>query len=768
MMPTMEASYQQFGVDGDDSEETPQEIGAMIHIVPESGRAARWNHIEDLDSFFSRNYLYHQKHGFACMMLQEIFELVQFIFVLLFSTFLLHCVDYSILFRDKVPGSDPTHKTTLMDAIIPADEWLGKVTFTWWFVFFVAVVFWLIRAIRVVYHLFQYWNIKAFFNSALKINDNDLDNVTWHEVQSRIREVQLEQQMCIHKKDLSELDIYHRILRFKNYTVAMVNKSLLPVKLNIPLLGEIVFFSHGLKYNINFLLFWGPWSPFENNWHLKEDFKKVNKRQELAHLLSKQITYLAIANLVFCPLVLLWQILYSFFNYVEVLKREPGSLGSRCWSQYGRVYLRHFNELDHELNARLNRAYRPASKYMNIFTSPLMTVIAKNIVFVAGALLAVLLTLTIYDEDVLTVEHVLTTMTILGGVIAGFRVLIPDENLVWCPENLMTAVLAQAHYLPDSWRGNAHTTRVRNEFSQLFQYKATYLLTELLSPIVTPIILYFYLRPRAVDIVDFFRNFTVEVVGVGDVCSFALMDVRRHGNPTWHTTVAPMQHVDPPNQYSQAEDGKTELSLIHFTKTNPKWRPPQEAEMFVNALKEQTRDPTNILTVETINAAVVPTAALYGENSLSSIGIGLSGILPRPNAPPSTMPATIDTGPISTPSTVHMRSSRAEGPIGSERPLPYGSHVGVSNPSLGASLVGQTGDNSFIPTESVDLTVTDMSLSTLYLHELHHRQLRRRGYHDSTAAWNRQHHSPLGFVITPQSQERTPLLHAASASHRPS
>ena len=50
--------------------------------------------------------------------------------------------------------------------------------------------------------------------------------------------------------------------------------------------------------------------------------------------------------------------------------------------------------------------------------------------------------------------------------------LIPDENLVWCPENLMTAVLAQAHYFPDSWRGNAHTTRVRNEFSQLFQYKA--------------------------------------------------------------------------------------------------------------------------------------------------------------------------------------------------------------------------------------------------------------------------------------------------------
>lgn len=29
------------------------------------------------------------------------------------------------------------------------------------------------------------------------------------------------------------------------------------------------------------------------------------------------------------------------------------------------------------------------------------------------------------------------------------------------------------------------------------------------------------------EIVDFFRNFTVDVVGVGDVCSFAQLDVRK-------------------------------------------------------------------------------------------------------------------------------------------------------------------------------------------------------------------------------------------------
>ena len=41
--------------------------------------------------------------------------------------------------------------------------------------------------------------------------------------------------------------------------------------------------------------------------------------------------------------------------------------------------------------------------------------------FVSGALLAVLLGLTIYDEDVITVEHVLTLMTLLGGLVAVCR-----------------------------------------------------------------------------------------------------------------------------------------------------------------------------------------------------------------------------------------------------------------------------------------------------------------------------------------------------------
>lgn len=76
----------------------------------------------------------------------------------------------------------------------------------------------------------------------------------------------------------------------------------------------------------------------------------------------------------------------------------------------------------------------------------------------------------------------------------------------------------------------------------------------MISPLVTPYVLYFHLRPRAQDVVDFYRQFTVEVVGVGDVCSFAQMDIRRHGNPAWQPEYdGPKVETNQPesNQFTQ-------------------------------------------------------------------------------------------------------------------------------------------------------------------------------------------------------------------------
>lgn len=246
-----------------------------------------------------------------------------------------------------------------------------------------------------------------------------------------------------------------------------------------------------------------------------------------------------------------------------------------------------------------------------------------------------MLGLTIYDDGVVTVEHFVATMTVFGTIAAAGRAFLPDENLVWCPETLLTAVLAHTHYRPDSWKDRAHTQATRSQVAQLFQFKLVHILEELISPLLTPFILCFHMRPRALDIVDFYRNFTIEVTGVGDVCSFAQMDVRKHGNPMWQTVGQSVldarvtgydnhygtEHdkLHPlSNQYTQAEDGKTELSLIHFTLTNPEWKPPSHAETFVTALKERARREA----ATNINNELNP---LYMSlNSLSSLGPGVS------------------------------------------------------------------------------------------------------------------------------------------------
>uniref|UniRef100_A0A1Q3FCP8 Autophagy-related protein 9 n=2 Tax=Culex tarsalis TaxID=7177 RepID=A0A1Q3FCP8_CULTA len=580
-----------------DEEETPQSSGLVIHVVPETNKA-RWNHIEDLDSFFTRVYCYHQKHGFYVMMLQKVFELFQFVFVVVLITYMFNCVNYDILFNQE-------GKVTLPMVMDSPSECVAKLGGLDWLVLVMAGVFWVFRLMRFMLQFVQFLDIKQFFNMALKIEDADLDNLTWHEVQKRIREVQSEIQMSINKEQLTELDIYHRILRFKNYMVAMMNKSLLPSTIQLPFLGNVVCLSQALRYNVGLILFWGPWSPFENNWHLREEFKRSNRRIELANRLGSQIFWVAMFNLILSPFIFLCQLMFFFFNYVDLIKKEPGTLGIRCWSQYGKLYLRHFNELDHELEARLTRAYRPAVKYMGSFSSPLLTVIARNVAFICGGVASMIFLLAVYDEDVFQVQHVFTICTVLGAASVIARSMIPDENMIWCPEQLLRNVLAHVHYLPAAWRGYAHTSVVRDQFEQFFQLKAMYILNELFSPFVAPFVLLFVLKPKALDLVDFFRNFTVDVVGVGDVCSFAQMDVRKHGNPDWQITNSAIEKDEsteavnvPPapvdnNQYTQGEHGKTELSLVHFTLTNPTWQMPPEARQFVQGIKRHALQDLN-------------------------------------------------------------------------------------------------------------------------------------------------------------------------------
>lgn len=611
--------------------------------------------------------------------------------------------------------------------------------------------------------------------------------------------------------------------------VAMVNKDLLPARLNVPLLGEKVFFSHGLKWNLEFLFFKGPWAPF-NQWHLRDEYKQGRKKQELAEQLQGKIALVAAVNLLLMPFVFVLQLIYSFFNYAELIKRDPSSLGVRRWSQYGRLYLRHFNELDHELKARLSRAYKPATRYMELFLSPLGGVIAQNVSFVAASVFAALMVLAIWDEDVLNVDHLLLIMTLMGAVAAASRVFVPDENVVFCPEKTLTAVVAQIHYFPDKqWKGKAHTTAVMFELGELFPYTSTYLLQELLSPILTPFVLYFSLRPRAAAVVEFLKNFTVEVQGVGDICSFAEMDVRRHGNNEWHpppaATANPGEEpksVARTNHYTRAEDGKTEMSLVNFSLANPGWKPPQESGDFMLALRDQaSRDAEALATVaeeavagnalySSLNSAVGVGSAIAGPNSLYINMAGdllneasanarirstleesqqhheeASSLPPLPTiaSPPAKLPASIP-GTAATSAaagslyqSVQSGLNVANGASTHFRGslLASSNHPGAGTGYPGSSLYASRLVSTLAPPPNLrqdlnrlglEYTAADMSLSALYLHELHQRSVvaapaqgrRTGGAHNLSEVSRYEFEQPRRSSLNELDEENLPLL----------
>ena len=66
--------------------------------------------------------------------------------------------------------------------------------------------------------------------------------------------------------------------------------------------------------------------------------------------------------------------------------------------------------------------------YLSSFqNSKFIIVVAKFFLFIFGAIFAVLVGLTVWDEDVINVEHVFAIMTLSGAIAGIARSLIPDE-----------------------------------------------------------------------------------------------------------------------------------------------------------------------------------------------------------------------------------------------------------------------------------------------------------------------------------------------------
>ncbi|KAF9227786.1 putative transmembrane protein [Gyrodon lividus] len=542
-----------------------------------------WVNVYNLDAFLQEVYLYYEGKGIYSIALTRGLNILTVGFVIGFSTFLLGCIDYSRISRDKV--------THLSDAVV--DRCVAKFSgFTFLF-FLLFTAFYIWQIISFVFEIMRLVDMYNFYTYLLRIPDADIQTISWPEVVRRIGAIREENPITAISSasgnnaatpataSLDAHDIANRIMRQENYLIALFNKELLDLRVPLPPALKTILLRGGdvgrgrtltrvLEWNLRFCLMEYLFDP---QGRVRKVFLKNKNRAVLIDGLRRRFIFMGMLNAIFAPFIVLYMAMYSFFRYFDEYHKNPSSIGSRRYTPFAQWKFREFNELSHLFTRRLDESYPLANIYIGQFPNEKMTIILRFIAFIAGSFAAVLVLASVIEPDlalhfeVTPHRTVIFYATVFASMLGVARGMIPEDNRVFDPELLVTEVIQYTHYMPDEWKDQLHSKQVHQGFGELFALKVVIFLQEIVSVVTTPFVLWFSLPPCAPAIVDFFHDFTVWVPGRGYICSFAEFDFKRHGNVKFG---APTKIQD---ERMLSREGKMEKSFLNFKAANPDWNP---------------------------------------------------------------------------------------------------------------------------------------------------------------------------------------------------
>lgn len=211
-------------------------------------------------------------------------------------------------------------------------------------------------------------------------------------------------------------------------------------------------------------------------------------------------------------------------------------------------------------------SYPFATRYIDQFPKRMTEAVARTIAFMSGAITAILAIGSVLDSELflnfeITKDRpVIFYLGIFAAIWATSRGMVSEETLVFNPEYALRNVIEYTCYVPDHWKNKLHSTEVKQEFSELYKMKVVIFLEEMMGIITTPMLLLFSLPKCSDQIVDFFREFTVHVDGLGYVCSFAVFDFQKGPGNTGPQGPRPDVRED----YYSTKHGKMAASYYGF------------------------------------------------------------------------------------------------------------------------------------------------------------------------------------------------------------
>ncbi|KAL3461399.1 autophagy protein Apg9-domain-containing protein [Aspergillus heterothallicus] len=542
----------------------------MALIDPKEKAMWMWANVENLDNFLKDVYTYFLGNGIWSVLLNRALSLLTFAFVIGFPTFLLNCINYH-----KVRGSKK-----LDDILIQSCT--QKMPMSSTFLLWLLCLYWVWKVFQYFLDIRRLKNMHDFYHHLLGITDAEIQTISWQEVVSRLMTLRESNPATAgaisakHRKFMGSQskqrmdahDIANRLMRKENYLIALINKDILDLTLPVPFLRNRKLFSRTLEWNINLCIMDYV---FNEQGQLRTLFLKDTHRKALSDGLRRRFMFAGIMNIFVAPFIVVYFMMHYFFRYFNEYKKNPGQLSSRQYTPLAEWQFREFNELWHLFERRINMSYPFATRYVDQFPKDKTVQVAGFVAFVSGALTSVLAVASIIDPELflgfeLTHDRtVLFYLGVFGSIWAFTRGMVPEETDVFDPEYALLEVIKFTHYCPNHWKGRLHSDEVRKEFAQCYQPKIVIFLEEILSMIFTPFILWFSLPKCSDRVIDFFREFTVHVDGMGYVCSFAVFDFKKG------TNVIPQEHnnrnnarQDPRIDYFSTKDGKMLASYYGF------------------------------------------------------------------------------------------------------------------------------------------------------------------------------------------------------------
>ncbi|KAK8183149.1 autophagy protein Apg9 [Phyllosticta capitalensis] len=529
-----------------------------------------WANVHNMDRFMSEVYDYFEGHGIWAILLRSYLNLVRSAVIVGTCTLLIFCIDYH-----KIHTSHSLREIFKPNAI-------RNIHGLWLLVLWLFIVFWFLQLFHVTSQIPRLRRMEKFYHYLLDIPDSDIQTASWQLVVSRLmalRDANLTTAENVSARDRKAIgahskqrmdahDIANRVMRRENYLIALFNKDILDLTIPIPFFGSVQFFSRTMELALNHCVMDFV---FTVDGHVRREFLDTKRRKEMIDQMNKRLQHKAMMSILVAPITVIYFVVSFFFRYFSEYRKDPSQLGSRMFTPLAEWKFREFNELRHLFERRRNMAYPYAERYLQQFPKNKTNQLYEFVAFIVGTYIAVLaIGSLVFPEVLLGLEitpgqTVIFWLGILTTIYAVVRNSIAGEEIVLDPEFALEQVIHFTHYCPASWRDRLHTDEVRKEFSKLHQLKIVIFLQELLSMACTPVVLYFSLPKSSARIVDFFREFTIHVDGLGYVCSFAVFDFKKTADNIAKENKANTKTADDlRHDYFATKDGKLDASMMGF------------------------------------------------------------------------------------------------------------------------------------------------------------------------------------------------------------